>query len=145
MARPQLRQGLRPGLSEREQQVLPALVAGPGTSESACGGQVAAPAVTQARRRSGRKISGCWRASSAWPVQRHNTPAKSVTPFQIARALGALAALTKQKVLRLISLALGAVGLFFLALGCVQHRGPTVRKAWAALVPSSGTAQGVPV
>ena len=58
-------------------------------------------------------------ASSALHLKHHHTLAKSVTLFQIAIALGAIAALTRRKTLWLISLAFGAVGLLFFALGLV--------------------------
>jgi len=55
--------------------------------------------------------------ASAMHLKRHNTLAKGVTLFQIAIALGAIAALTKRKALWLISMALGVAGLFFFVLG----------------------------
>jgi DNA-directed RNA polymerase specialized sigma24 family protein len=51
---------IEPLLSARELQVLQALVEGRGTSEIAVTTGVSAPAVTQAKRRIGRKISGSW-------------------------------------------------------------------------------------
>ena len=51
---------IEPLLSEREVRVLQALVEGRGTNEIAFGCQVSAPAVTQAKRRIGLKISGSW-------------------------------------------------------------------------------------
>ena len=57
--------------------------------------------------------------ASASHLKHHNTLAKSVTLFQIAIALGAIAALTKRKALWFISLALGVAGLLFFALGIV--------------------------
>jgi len=49
-----------PLLSDRELKVLNALIEGRGTNEIAFSCQVSAPAVTQAKRRIGRKISGSW-------------------------------------------------------------------------------------
>ena len=51
---------IEPLLTVRELKVLQALVEGRGTNEIAFGCQVSAPAVTQAKRRIGQKISGSW-------------------------------------------------------------------------------------
>jgi DNA-binding CsgD family transcriptional regulator len=51
---------IEPLLTVRELKVLQALVEGRGTSEIAITNGVSAPAVTQAKRRIGRKISGSW-------------------------------------------------------------------------------------
>ena len=76
-------------LTVRELKVLNALIEGHGTNEIAFGCQVSALAVTQAKRRIGRKISGSWgegmvrkvgrgwrRVRVAWPcsVHRENAP-----------------------------------------------------------------------
>ncbi len=61
---------IEPLLSEREQKVLQALVAGFGTVEIALRCRVSAPAVTQAKRRIGRKISGSWGAGMVREVGR---------------------------------------------------------------------------
>ena len=51
---------IEPLLSERELKVLHALIEGRGTVDIAVTTGVSAPAVTQAKRRIGRKISGSW-------------------------------------------------------------------------------------
>jgi DNA-directed RNA polymerase specialized sigma24 family protein len=51
---------IEPLLTDRELKVLQALVEGHGTNEIAGSCQVSAPAVTQAKRRIGQKISGSW-------------------------------------------------------------------------------------
>ena len=51
---------IEPLLTVRELKVLQALVEGRGTSEIAITNGVSAPAVTQAKRRIGQKISGSW-------------------------------------------------------------------------------------
>ena len=56
-------------------------------------------------------------ASSALHLKHHHTLAKSVTLFQIAIALVAIAALTKRQALWFVSIVLGAAGLIFFALG----------------------------
>ena len=57
-------------LTVRELRVLQALVEGRGTNEIAFGCQVSAPAVTQAKRRIGQKISGSWGYSAVREVGR---------------------------------------------------------------------------
>ena len=47
-------------------------------------------------------------------LKTHQTFAKCTTLFQIAIAMGAIAALTKQKKFWLVSLGIGAVGIFFI-------------------------------
>ncbi|MCX7008395.1 MAG: LuxR C-terminal-related transcriptional regulator [Kiritimatiellaeota bacterium] len=51
---------IEPLLTVRELKVLQALVEGRGTNEIAFGCQVSAPAITQAKRRIGQKISASW-------------------------------------------------------------------------------------
>ena len=57
--------------------------------------------------------------SSEFHLKHHNTLAKSVTIFQIAIALGAISALTKKKLLWLVSLAFGISGLVFFVQGLI--------------------------
>ena len=54
------------------------------------------------------------RTESEHELQTHQIFAKSVTFFQIAIAIGAIAALTKRKSFWLLSLGIGAVGLVFI-------------------------------
>ncbi|MDQ6810079.1 MAG: DUF4337 domain-containing protein [Verrucomicrobiota bacterium] len=51
----------------------------------------------------------------------HEVFARSVTMFQIAIAIAAISALTKRRRYWLVSLALGVVGVVFLALGFAAH------------------------
>ena len=51
----------------------------------------------------------------------HHQFAKSVTIFQVAIALAAIAALTRKKVMWWVSLGLGAVGAAFFVLGLTMH------------------------
>jgi hypothetical protein len=57
--------------------------------------------------------------ASAKHMKRHVTLARSVTLFQIAIALAAIAVLTKKSALWLVSLALGAIGIAFFVAGAV--------------------------
>jgi hypothetical protein len=54
-------------------------------------------------------------------LHRHHAFARSVTIFQVAIALSAVAALTKKKPVWLLSLGVGAFGLAFLVQGFLQH------------------------
>jgi len=55
--------------------------------------------------------------SSAEHLQRHVVFARAVTLFQIAIAIGAIAALTNRRPFWFVSMAFGALGLVFLAQG----------------------------
>jgi hypothetical protein len=51
----------------------------------------------------------------------HHQFAKSVTVFQVAIALAAIAALTKRRMMWWVSLGMGGLGIFFFVLGLLPH------------------------
>lgn len=69
------------------------------------------------------KEAGTLEAESHEHLEREETFARAVTLFQIAIALGAIAALTRRKPFWLVSLAFGAGGIGFLLLGLLRTAG----------------------
>ncbi len=60
---------------------------------------------------------------SAFELKAHQLFAPSVTMFQIAIAMGAIAALTKKKPFWFVSLGIGAIGLFFIVQAFLHTHG----------------------